>query len=207
MSDTRSQFIAAGFKLYPQHGYHKLSVRMLAAEAGLSAGMFHHLFTDKSTFVGELLQSHHECSFGLLDFDAIADGNSAAKLRHAVWLLATCFRNNLAWVRRVYADSADGVEVANTFMRSNFDQTFARLQILLDACMPPGQRDPADQVQRLSYLSGAVMAPMTLGMRFDEIGLLPTAMSSHIEEIVSDAAIAQRIDWVFAALFPTQVTT
>ena len=46
MSDTRSQFIAAGFKLYPQHGYRKLSVRMLAAEAGLSAGMFHHLFAD-----------------------------------------------------------------------------------------------------------------------------------------------------------------
>ena len=202
MSDTRSQFIAAGFKLYPQHGYRKLSVRMLATEAGLSAGMFHHLFADKDAFVGEVLQSHHERSFGLLDFDAAAKGDAVAQLRHAVWLLATCFRDNLARVHRAYADSADGVEVVNAFMRRNFEQTFERLQALLEAC--PRQNSPAEQVQRLSYLSGAVLAPMALGTRFDEMGVLPAAMSHHIGEIVSDAAIARRIDWAFAALFPAQ---
>ena len=202
MSDTRSQFIAAGFKLYPQHGYRKLSVRMLAAEAGLSAGMFHHLFADKDAFVGEVLQSHHERSFGLLNFDGAAKGDAVAQLRHAVWLLATCLRDNLAWVHRAYADSADGVEVVNIFMRRNFEQTFARLQTLLEAC--PGQNSPAEQVQRLSYLSGAVLAPMALGTRFDEMGVLPAAMSNQIDEIVSDAAIARRIDWAFAALFPAQ---
>ena len=175
---------------------------MLATEAGFSAVMFHHLFADNDAFVGEVLQSHHERSFGLLDFDAAAKGDAVAQLRHAVWLLATCFRDNLAWVHRAYADSADGVEVVNAFMRRNFEQTFERLQALLEAC--PGQSSPAEQVQRLSYLSGAVLAPMALGTRFDEMGVLPAAMSHHIGEIVSDAAIARRIDWAFAALFPAQ---
>lgn len=52
--DVRGQFIAAGMKLYPQWGYQKLSVRLLAAEAGVSSGMFHHVFADKDEFVGEL---------------------------------------------------------------------------------------------------------------------------------------------------------
>ncbi|MBP7301946.1 MAG: TetR family transcriptional regulator, partial [Brachymonas sp.] len=43
-SSAREQFIEAGMHLYPQYGYRQLSVRLLAAETGLSSGMFHHLF-------------------------------------------------------------------------------------------------------------------------------------------------------------------
>ena len=51
MSESaRTKFIAAGEKLYPELGYSKLSVRLLAAEAELSSGMFHHLFENKDVF-------------------------------------------------------------------------------------------------------------------------------------------------------------
>ncbi|WP_159069543.1 TetR/AcrR family transcriptional regulator [Neisseria animaloris] len=48
---SRFQFIQAGLRLCPQYGYRKLSVRLLAAGAGLSTGVFHHSFVDKNAFL------------------------------------------------------------------------------------------------------------------------------------------------------------
>ena len=118
-SSAREQFIEAGMHLYPQYGYRQLSVRLLAAETGLSSGMFHHLFASKADFVAELLESQNADTFGRLDFRTDEHACAVAKLRHAVCLLAGGVRDNLAWINRIFADSADGVETADTFLRQN----------------------------------------------------------------------------------------
>lgn len=60
MTDSRTQFISAGLALYPELGYHKLSVRALAAQAKLSAGMFHHLFENKDDFMRQLFEQYFQ---------------------------------------------------------------------------------------------------------------------------------------------------
>ena len=63
---AREVFLAAGMRLYPELGYQHLSVRLLAAEAGLSPGMFHHLFANKEAFVAEVLQRKYDAAFAEL---------------------------------------------------------------------------------------------------------------------------------------------
>ncbi|ASK26628.1 hypothetical protein BG910_01715 [Neisseria chenwenguii] len=58
--NTRTRFLEPGLRLYPQYGCQKLTVRLLAAETGLSLGMFHHHFASKDAFIGELLTLKYE---------------------------------------------------------------------------------------------------------------------------------------------------
>ena len=197
---ARSQFLADGAKLYAQSGYRQLSVRLLAAETGLSSGMFHHLFASKADFVAELLESQNADTFGRLDFRTDEHASAVAKLRHAVCLLAGSVRDNLAWINRIFADSADGVETADTFLRQQFDRYSAWLYQLLGECFP--QMPLPDLVMRMSYLCSSVVAPMFLSIRLNNMGILLEEVSSHIPAVLSDEALEQRIDWTFAALFP-----
>lgn len=197
---ARAQFIEAGVRLYPQLGYRKLSVRLLAAEAGLSPGMFHHLFASKDEFVAELLQSQYEHTFGRVDFLPDQDADVVQKLRHAIRLLAFCLRDNLAWVNRIFADSADGVNIEETFLRRRFDNYSGRLYALLSDCFP--DTPFPELVKRMSYISASVVAPMFLGIRFSHMGMLPEDVRSHIFAVLDDDAIEERIRWTFSALFP-----
>ena len=199
-SSAREQFIEAGMHLYPQYGYRQLSVRLLAAETGLSSGMFHHLFASKADFVAELLESQNADTFGRLDFRTDEHASAVAKLRHAVCLLAGGVRDNLAWINRIFADSADGVETADTFLRQQFDRYSAWLYQLLGECFP--QMPLSDLVVRMSYLCSSVVAPMFLSIRLNNMGILLEEVSSHVPAVLSDEALEQRIDWTFAALFP-----
>ncbi len=206
MSDTtRSQFITAGLKLYPQYGYARLSVRVLAAEAGISPGMFHHLFAGKDAFVAEVLAQQYQRTFGLLDTEnADADGDAFASLRESVRLQVRCLRDNLDWVQRAFADSGEGVAVVRDFWKQHFLVRHGQLMALLNRC----QALPLDeQVQRAAYLIGAISAPMVIGNRMRDMGVLPPDLGAHMPQIMQDSAIDQRIDWALAALFPTHFTS
>ncbi|MFV2029504.1 TetR/AcrR family transcriptional regulator [Neisseria sp. S1] len=201
MSDhARAQFINAGLRLYPQYGYDKLSVRLLAAEAGLSPGMFHHLFADKNTFIHEVLETQHEKTFGRLNLAGL-EGNALVKLKNSLQMLAFCIRDNLDWVRRAFADSGEGAEIVAGFWRQNFSLQTEYFLDLLAAC---GTLEEAEQVHRLAYLSSSVIGPMVIGMRLSEMGVLSDALGEHIPDILSDEAICRRIDWALAALFPDE---
>ncbi|MDO1508833.1 TetR/AcrR family transcriptional regulator [Neisseria sp. MVDL19-042950] len=200
-NSSRSQLIQAGLRLYPQYGYRKLSVRLLAAEAGLSAGMFHHAFADKNTFLMELLQEKYNRSFELVAFDSHTDIPAVKRLRESVWQLAVCLRDNLEWVHRVLADSADGAEVVDEFLRARFGRFSDGLLSLLNESSG-GRLTLSEQILRLTYLNGSVFAPMIIGTRLNNMGVLPEPVSGKISEVLENAAIAQRIEWSFSVLFP-----
>lgn len=202
MSESaRSKFIDAGIKLYAEVGYHKLSVRLLATEAGLSSGMFHHLFANKEEFVMEMLHHHDDVTFGQLDLN-IEFENPFERLSHMVFLLAANIRDNLIFVHRLLTDSADNIDLINRFIRLKLEGRLEMLTAVLEDCSVIDNSIPASAVQRLSYLSGAVTAPMVVSTRFNNMGLLPDKLSINVDDILSNEAIKQRIEWSIKAIFP-----
>lgn len=199
---TRLQFIDAGLRLYPKYGYHKLSVRLLATEAGLSPGMFHHLFDDKDAFINEVLEVQYAQTFGCLKLDESED-DPCIRLRQNLRMMTLCMRDNLDWVRRAFADSGESVSVVAAFWQRHFSMQTEHLLALLTAC---GAASEAVQVHRLAYLSSSVVGPMVIGMRLHEMGVMPDALGAHIPDILSDEAIFRRIDWALAALFPDEAS-
>jgi len=70
---------------------------------------------------------------------------------------------------------------------------------------PPARRGllkPAATVQRSGFLMGAIAAPLLIGSRMQATGILPDIIAADFAPaVMSDAAIAERIDWALTALF------
>lgn len=198
---ARERFIAAGEKLYPILGYNKLSVRVLAAEARASAGMFHHLFDSKDAFIAEMLDHYGKIALGVRQNENLSS-NPFEELREIAWQMLKAVRDNLAFVNRIFTDSADGVQPINEFVRRLMEVRTAAVNRLLDECAKIDGGEPANSIQRLGYFSSSISVPIVLGSRLDNMNLLPQQLSSNVAFILTDEAILQRIDWTMSAMFP-----
>ena len=69
---------ASGAVLYPQLGCAGLSVRAVAAHAGVTPGMFHYHFESKEAFLRTLLQRFYEDLFSRLSVPAGQGGAPSA---------------------------------------------------------------------------------------------------------------------------------
>ena len=180
MSESaRTKFIAAGEKLYPELGYSKLSVRLLAAEAELSSGMFHHLFENKDVFMLEMFRHYNITAFGRLDF-ADVPNEPFARLYYAAFAIAQSVRDNLLFIQRIFTDSADNIAIANEFLKSEMEERTRVIVGLLEECAAIDDGVPTATIQRLGYLSSAVIAPMVLGTRFNSMELLSDELSRNV---------------------------
>lgn len=197
----RDAFIAAGKTLYPRYGYRQLSVRLLAAEAGLSPGMFHHLFADKEAYIAEVLQHKYDEAFAQLTLHIRPGRGERDNLCAVLTYLAVFTRENIDWITHIFADA---VEVAGIrdFIRLHGTRHIELLLNLLDSAARRGLLKPAALVQRSSFLMAAVAAPLLIGSRMQAAGILPDILAVEFTPaVMSDAAIAERIDWALTALF------
>ena len=200
--NTRQQFLDAGFRLYPQYGYRRLSVRLLAAEAGLSPGMFHHLFANKDAFVGELLQQQYGAAFSQLELTIRPDASVCDNLREVLRFAARLVRDRLPWIHRFLADSAEGVACVNDFIRQHGMCHVALMMDLLSEGMAQGLLPQTGVTRYLGFLMGSAIAPMVVisGRIADDLVLRQVA-DEFAGHMISNEAIDQRIDWALAALF------
>ena len=199
---AREVFLAAGMRLYPELGYQRLSVRLLAAEAGLSPGMFHHLFANKEAFVAEVLQRKYDAAFAELQLQVRPERGVRENLRDALRFLARFTRAHLDWIVRVFADAAAAPAVREFVSDYAGMRHIALMLDLLDRAERQGLLAPAAPLQRSAFLMGAILAPMLIGSRLQASGLLPDFLAaSFAPQVMEDAAIVQRIDWALDALF------
>ena len=196
---AREVFLAAGMRLYPSHGYQRLSVRLLAAEAGLSPGMFHHLFASKEAFVAEVLQRKYDAAFAELQLQVRPGRGVRENLRDAMRFLAFFARAHLDWIVRVFADAAAAREFVSDYAGMRH---IALMLDLLDRAERQGLLVPAAPLQRSSFLMGSVLAPLLVGSQLQAAGMLPDFLAAGFSsQVMDDAALLQRIDWALEVLF------
>lgn len=197
LSSSHHQFLAAGLRLYPELGYHKLSVRVLAAEAGLSSGMFHHLFENKDDFIHTMLALHHAQIAPNMQIDHTLPPQM--QLRMLLRGVAINIREHLPWLQRMLTDCADGADVVAAFLRSRSHEHFALVGALLRECAP--EWSEREYLVRLNFLTSATTAPILFTAQFAQLGMLPPQVQDALPEYLSDDVIELRLDWVFRALF------
>ncbi len=202
-TQARTQFLEAGMRLYPQHGY-RVSVRLLAAEAGLSPGMFHHLFDSKDAFVGELLRQKYGEGFERLVLHIPAGAPVCEKLRAALAFVAFFTRDNLPWVHRIFADSSSGAECVSAFIKNHGSRHVPVLTGLLAEGIENGELPPAALSQYFGFIMGGVIEPMIVASHLQSAGLAPPLIAAEFPYLISNEAVTQRIDWALCALFGNQ---
>ena len=199
--DIDQALLRAGRELYPERGCAGLAVRAVAEHAGVNLGMLHYHFRTKENFLRAVLQQMYEEMFEQLGVEAAHDAPARDRLRAALIAIATFLRANRRIVARVWIDALAGEPVAREFMRANAPRHIGLLAALLDAAQREGSLRELPPLQRLVTLLGAVALPIVFVAGVVDAGLEPGATRRAFDaQVLSDAAIAQRIDLLLDAL-------
>lgn len=193
--------LAAGRRLYPQLGCGGMSSRAVAAEAGTRVGMLHYHFGSMAQFQRALLQQIYEEMFASLQLRAAGDAPAALRLRGALLAMARFARAHRPLLTRVWVDALAGHEMAREFFRANAPRHLGLLFGLLREAQADGALNEAPLLQRFVFLMGSVLMPMIFAAGLVEVGVgAPLSPRRFQSDVMSDAAIGQRIDWALAAL-------
>jgi AcrR family transcriptional regulator len=191
----------AGQALFPALGCRALSLRAVAEHAGVNVGMFHYHFRSKETFLRTLLQRMYDQVFAQLSLAAAQSGSPLQRLRGALVVVGRFLREHGAMVGRIWADAGGGEAVAREFLQTNAPRHLALLLGLLDEAERAGEIAPHPPLRRLSFVMGAVVAPVLVAQRIVTLKLAPRALAPLVEpQLLTDAAIAARAEMAIAAL-------
>jgi AcrR family transcriptional regulator len=197
--------LASGRTLYAQYGSERLTVRMLAEHAGVNASMFHYHFQTKDAFLRQLLGDLYEEMFGQLSGLVGQQGAPLLRLRGALFFLACFVRDHRQMLVRVLADAMAGQAVAAQFLRANAPRHLKLLLELMEEAQGAGVLAPTPAFQRFIFLMGAVAMPVLVAPGMQALGVAPRVLGPALQsQVMSDEAIAQRVDLALKALKPVR---
>ena len=201
---SSQQFILAAEKLYPQMGYQKLSVRVLAVEAKLSSGLFHHLFANKDDFMAQVFAQHFQRAFGWLAPEFAEDAPPLERLRRLYFQAALSLRDEVPWITRMMIDSADNVATAQQSMQDLVLREFRIVREMVREIAP--QLSDEQAMQAISQMQTSILLPILAANTFNRIRVVPDELRQPILQQLTDDALAQRVDWMIKALFSAKET-
>jgi AcrR family transcriptional regulator len=187
-----AQLLAAGRELLPDCGIAGLSVRRVAAHAGVNLGMFHYHFGSKDAFVRAVLQGVYEDLFAQLPQPGTPRESAVAALREALGVLAAFARTHRRLLVHLLADAMAGGPVTLDFLRTNVPRHVGLLRRLVEQAQRAGEIDRVPVPVALSFLAGAVAAPLLFGSALQQFA--PAAPARLIERhLLSRRAAEQRV--------------
>ena len=192
--------LKAGRELFPAAGVAGLSVRKVTERAGVNLGMFHYHFRTKDAFVRALLQRLYDEMFANLEV-ASGAADPVAALRAALNVLARFARNHRQLLKRLIGDAMSEEPLALEFVRRNLPRHAGVVASLITAGQKARALKPLPLPQAVAFVAGAVGAPILLGSAIIEHRKAPrTLRHAFAQTVLSDAALAERIDLALAAL-------
>jgi AcrR family transcriptional regulator len=191
--------IDAGLELLPETGCAGLSVRRLTEHAGVNLGMFHYHFKNKDTFVRAVLQRVYEEMFSALTLKVDPKRSVLDNLRAVVASLARFGREQQALLLRMAADAMAGEPAVVEFFRANLPRHIAVVAGLVVQAQREGLIVKAPPQEVVAFLFGAVGAPVLIGGAV-QAQATPEVVATLQRHVLSDAAVARRIDYALRGL-------
>ncbi|APV49099.1 hypothetical protein BWI17_05035 [Betaproteobacteria bacterium GR16-43] len=198
--------IAAGQALYPATGCAGLTIRQVADAAGVNIGMFHYHFKTREAFLRAMLQATYEDMFAILPTPpskVVARSEASLKelVRAGLGALGHWAREHRTFLARLLADCMGGNAVAREFFAANFPRHLQVMGSLIAAAQASGELRPMPVSQAIAFCAGAISLPLLAVGAVVDAGMLPKARQRALEsEVLSKAAVDQRIDLVLVAL-------
>jgi AcrR family transcriptional regulator len=193
--------LESGRALYPGAGCAGLSVRSVADHAGVNPGMFHYHFGSKDKFLRTLLAGLYEEMYSGLQIEVAAGRPAIERLRAALLMLARFLRENRRVIARVWMDAVGGEVIARDFMQANGPRHIGVLLALLHEAERDGSIAALPATQSLTFVLGAVGMPLIFTSALVDAGVAPPALRPYFDAgVMSDAAVAQRVDLALRAL-------
>jgi AcrR family transcriptional regulator len=200
--NTDKLLIRAACEFLPETGLDQMNLREIAAKAGVSLGMFHHLFGTKERFVEAVLRETYEDFFRdfSLGIEEIAD--PLLKLRKGLFSLGQFTHKHRKMFVSMLQDMAGGNVTVRNFVSENFGRHGAVFHELIRRCQKTGQLRKIPLFEAMLFIMpGVNAAGIVVGLleRFegplDEGGSFDGVLS-----VLSDKAIQRRVDMALIGL-------
>jgi len=156
--DTRQLLLSTAARLFSRHGYAAVSLRQIAAEAGVTTGSLYHYFGHKDQIVEEILDAGHKQVHAEVARAIVAVGPSARKAEKVV----VGIRAHLAAVHemdsfpaaniRIFAHVPPEIRAAVLPSRKAYEQYWTEL---LASGRGIGQKSRVDVYQLTMFFFGA----------------------------------------------------
>jgi AcrR family transcriptional regulator len=193
--------LASARELFPAAGCAGLSVRAVAAHAGVAPGMFHYHFGSKEHFLRTLLADLYEAMFASLSQQAALPATPVERLRSTLGALARFARTNRQLLARLWLDAMNGEVVARDFFRDNAPRHIGLLLKLLAEGQAAGALRPMPPLQGFAFVMGAVPMPMIFAAGLIDAGVAPPGGKAAFDaQVMGDEAIEARIELALGAL-------
>jgi AcrR family transcriptional regulator len=183
---TRNAILAAAYRLFMKHGYHRTTLRQIAKVAGVSLSNIYVYFNSKYQIVFELYDPWMKERIEQMTAEALAIADKRARLRHIIltlWREIPAAQNGFA--RNIMQALSTQVAGAG-YDPKMIDWIERRLTTLISGCLPPDHR----------RLLRSRNVPHVLMMAFDGFvinqGLNPAAACT---EEVADVLCAFLLGW------------
>lgn len=203
--NTDKLLIQVGRELLAETGVSGLSLRKVASKAGVNLGMFHYNFGSKRAFARSVLQDIYEDFFKGFSLETGGDQPALERLRRAVFLLARFARDNRRLFLAILHDVIEGEPESIRFAKDNIPRHLGILAALVRQCRREGviRKEPVPSA--VAFLASSVVMPViALGAVERAAAEAPfgVPLSRLAPMMVSDAAIARRVDAALKGLAP-----
>lgn len=203
--ETEAALIAAGEAVIRESGFSGLSLRRVAARAGVNLGMFPYVFGTKEVFVRKVSQRIYDDFFQGFSLATSRTGRPIESLRRGLVQLGRFIREN----RRLGLSLATDVMGRHAAARGFIARNLPRHAIVIVRLVRAAQRDGSlirvPLPMALGHLMGCVAGPpLFVGMVEAGGFALPARLALPFvrHAVLSDAAIEQRVDLALAGLRP-----
>jgi len=198
--NTDRRLLDAGRRLLPETGIAGLSLRKVAAEAGVNLGMFYYHFGSKRKFVRRVLQEIYEEFFKGFSLETLGEAPPIERLGKALTSLARFVRDNRKLFLSIFRGVLEEDPEAVRFVKDNLPRHIAIVAGLVERCQKQGVLRPLPVPSAMAFLAGgAIMPNLALGLiertaEKTSPGLPFGVTPARLEPLLaSDKAIRQRV--------------
>jgi AcrR family transcriptional regulator len=209
--DAERRLLKAGVAILEQHGFRGLSLRAVAAKAGVNVGLVGYHFGGKDAFVAQVAQHAYEEFYADFTLQVEGEADPLKALRKGLLRLVTFIRDHRGMVRSIIRDTMLGEPGAEAFTKGNMPRHGKVVVGLIKACQAKGKLMDLPIPLVMGSLMGLLATPtLTADLMMAKAkaaakggpGWIRLDPKEVHDSILSDAALALRVDLALKAFKP-----
>lgn len=207
-SDAPRRLLDAGRAVARERGCGAIKVREVARAAGVNLGLFHYHFKTRDAFVRRVLEEVYGDFFSRLNLSAAREGTPRERLRAALTAIAQFAREHRRMMVGMLRDAMTGDRLVVEFAGAHFPRHLPIVLGIFKEGVRAGQFRDLPEPLVLSLLMGGISTPNIMATMVECSGAkrpLGRSLDAFLEEILSDAAVEERIDILLRGLAPRRV--
>lgn len=192
---TRERLLVSGLELARTRGLKAISVRAVAAAAGVNLGSFVYHFGTRDAFIYELVERWYAPLMASLQLSA----GGADPLRDVLRQLARWVAAHGPFLALLLRDASAGEAGVRQFLSTMDQRHIALLLGLLQQGQQAGRLRAADPTLQLMFLMGSVVLPILMVQGLQGVG--PQAFVKRLAALAGDeTAVDTRLEWALQGL-------